>query len=410
MFRALAKVPIPPSSTSTSTPPGQYGADNVFRLHPTDIVALLEAVWDTRRKQAVDLGRPFRRNALSRFSDTWFGNNLFSHPLPEPSPQPPIDPLVTAIASSDGTLSDHLIYAYMIENTRIKEVFRRVVHEFLHGEKVGVPSADTQQWLRTTEQLFYRDPPPLFVTSVHSDLRPDGDATRRNAYQRMFGMDLNHGGSDGKPYPYVRAEAANKEFVSTFEELLREVWIGIINAGNSSGTKSTDDAKLADLIKKLQDMLIARRINGNLSREEFTFVSMMAWFHLTVESDTAVVVDLRAQAASAEQRLFKIAQLVGIPAQGLAASYFDIADSISRILILIESGFFTTVPAAIVGLYTPGNALERAMRTIITHYSIISGRDMKAGKLVPMEAARRPALQQAGNGRPNLQHTPADRP
>ena len=30
------------------------------------------------------------------------------------------------------------------------------------------------------------------------------------------------------------------------------------------------------------------------------------------------------------------------------------------------------------------------MRTIITHWSIITGRDMKAGKIAPMEAARRP--------------------
>jgi hypothetical protein len=383
MFRALARVPLSLEN------PAPYGADNLFRLHPVDIVALLEAVWDKRREQTVDLGRPFRRSALSRFSDTWFGANLFSHSLPE-GIGPGLGPLLDAIVSSDGTLSDHLIYAYMIENTRIIEVVRRVVHEFLHGEKVGAPSADTQQWLRTTEQLFYRDPPPLFVTSVYSDIRPDRDATRRNAYQRMFGMDLNHGGADNKPYPYVKADAANKEFVSTFEELLRETWIGIINAGNLSGAKPTDDAKLRDLIKKLQDMLNARRINGNLSREEFAFVSMMAWFHLTLESDTAVVVDLRAQAASAEQRLFKIAQLVGLPAQGLAASYFDIADSISRILLLIESGFFTAVPDAIVGLYMPGE-LEQKMRTIITHWSIITGRDMKAGKLVPSEAARRPS-------------------
>ena len=33
--------------------------------------------------------------------------------------------------------------------------------------------------------------------------------------------------ADNKPYPYIRAEASNKEFVGTFEELLREVWIGI---------------------------------------------------------------------------------------------------------------------------------------------------------------------------------------
>ena len=31
---------------------------------------------------------------------------------------------------------DHLIYAYMIGNTRIYEIFRRVLHEFLHGEKL----------------------------------------------------------------------------------------------------------------------------------------------------------------------------------------------------------------------------------------------------------------------------------
>ena len=40
-------------------------------------------------------------------------------------------------------------------------------------------------------------------------------------------MDLNHGSDDGKPYPYIKAEAANSEFVATFEEFLREVWVGI---------------------------------------------------------------------------------------------------------------------------------------------------------------------------------------
>ena len=55
-----------------------------------------------------------------------------------------------------GILWDHLIYAYMVENTRIYEVFRRVLHEFLHGEKLGVPgSADSQRWLRVTEELFF---------------------------------------------------------------------------------------------------------------------------------------------------------------------------------------------------------------------------------------------------------------
>jgi hypothetical protein len=401
MFRALAGVPVPNFGSVNQQTPPTFGAARLFQLHPTEIVALLELAWDSRQQQAPDVGGPFSRSTLTPFRDTWFGRNAYAvevenQPVPGRDRVPPqaIEPLVIAISRRGGNfvLFDHLIYAYMIENTKIREIFRRVVHEFLHGERLGGPSPATQQWLRTTEQLFFRDPPSPFVTSVQSDIRPDADATRRNAYQRMFGMDLNHGGADNKPYPYVRADASNKEFVSTFEELLREVWVGMINANNATGPRATDDGRLRVLLRNLQDMLVARRVSGNLSREEFTFVSMMSWFHLTVETDTAVVNDLRANgAASAEQRLFKIAQLVGLPAHGLSGSYFDIADSISRLLILIEAGFFASVPDAVIGLYTPGSPLEQAMRTIITHWSVISGRDMKADKLVLSVAARRPA-------------------
>ena len=48
----------------------------------------------------------------------------------------------------DVPVWDHLIYAYMIENTRIYEVFSRVVEEYMHGEKLGVPSEESQRWLR----------------------------------------------------------------------------------------------------------------------------------------------------------------------------------------------------------------------------------------------------------------------
>ena len=163
----------------------------------------------------------------------------------------------------------------------------------------------------------------------------------------MFGMDLNHGTDDNKPYPYVKAEAANTEFVSTFEEFLREVWIGIENRNNETGANPKDDAKIADLAKKLHDMLRTRRETGNLSREEFDFVSMLSWFHLTVDSDDLPIVeDLRAQATTPDERLFKIAQRVGLPAHGLSRSYFEIADSISRILIEIETGLFNVSDAA----------------------------------------------------------------
>ena len=83
-----------------------------------------------------------------------------------------------------------------MENTRIYEVFRRVIAEYLHGEKLGSPSVEAQQWIQTTTDLFYKQTPVLTPWSLDNHVRPNMSAIRRNAYYRMFGMDLNHSPSD----------------------------------------------------------------------------------------------------------------------------------------------------------------------------------------------------------------------
>lgn len=292
--------------------------------------------------------------------------------------------IVASVKNSvaDGTEYkwNHLIYAYMIENTRIYEIFRRVLYEFLHGEKLGVPAdLDTQYWLRNTEELFFREPLPFYITSITSQIRSDMGATRRNAYWRMFGMDLNHGTDDGQPYSYIKADASNNEFVTTFEEFLREVWVAIANKENKSGANPTDNTKIQNLAIGLKDMLNARKLKGNLLREEFASVSMMSWFRLTIDDNYPIIQSLNAQASSPEQRLFKIAQRVGLPAHGHAKSYFDIAEPISRILILIEDGGLDNLPST--PTFPFADNVSTDLNIIITHWSIITGRDVKAGKV-----------------------------
>ena len=380
MFRQLAK-------RLTDTIPGVDGREAVLDQHPIELAARLEEAFEvgrdlkpepisppeTRTSRQESLGHPNHRSDVRAMVQTnslsFFGSGLNVPPsnvLPE-------------------ARWDHLIYAYMIENTRIYEIFRRVLYELLHGEKLGTPLPATHNWLRSTEELFYRDPAPFLITSVASHLRPDMRSNRRNAYQRMFGMDLNHGGEDGKPYPYVRAEAANSEFVATFEEFLREVWVGITYVEASSSSNPTDDSKISELAEKLHDMLLSRRQHGNLSREEFAHVSLMSWFHMTLEFDSPIVLSLRAEATGVEQRLFKIAERVGLPAHGLSKNFFDIADPISRLLIEIEKNTFSSANA-VEALYTKdtgttSNPLEAAMRTIITHWTAITGHDVKARKV-----------------------------
>jgi hypothetical protein len=368
------------------------GAAKLVSLHPAALTALLEQAWNLRVNPAVGVTLPLTGHPDHR-SDT--PGLAIQTPRPvltppslqgaNPDPAAPFTAVLTSTLDRDtpGVRGHHLIYGYAVANTRIRPIFRRVIDELVHGEKFGAPREDTQLWLRNTEELFFRDQPPFSITTLTSHVRPDLEATERQAYYRMFGMDLNHGKDDNSPYTYVKVPAANKEFVTTFEELLRETWIGFINRSTSSGPNPTDDAKIEDLARKLNSQLIDRRRFGNLSREEFYIVAMMSWFHMTVENcNLPIIRDLRAEGSTAEQVLFKIAQMVGLPANGLADHYFQIADSISAVLIAIETGVLQ-LPGAARAFYDPTapNQLSDAMNKIITHWSAITGHDVKAGKV-----------------------------
>ena len=356
--------------------------EKLFCLHPSEIRALLELGWDTRiHKGKTKIGTPDRRSELSQlpFIDTLFNNESSSNFPSENREKLGCD-----------SRWDHLIYAYLIENTSVYRIFRNVLFEFLHGEKLGVPiSTDAQFWLRNTEELFFSNPAPFSIYNVVSDIRPNMEATRRNNYFRMFGMDLNHGDTNNKPFAFSKAESSNRDFVSTWEDFLREVWVGIVNTQNSSGEKRTDDAGIASLARQLHDMLNDRRLNGNISREEFFAVSMMSWFHLTLEIDSEIVKSLRAEGQREDQRLYRIAERVGVPAHAKSYDFFQLAKPMSRILTMIETGAFnddTGVSALFKENGVP-NPIEADMRTIITHWGYSTGRDMKVRRGVNIAVA-----------------------
>jgi hypothetical protein len=302
----------------------------------------------------------------------------------------------------------HLVYALLLENTMLEVVMRRVIWEHLHGERLPtLTDVTTYNWLRTTEQLFYSFGPDYFSGTTISTIRDRPAATRRNAYYRMFGMDLNHGMEDGQPYPYEKPQVANREFVQTFESFLQEVWRGVVNASNSSGENQTDDAAIAGLGRRLQTMLNERRggaaLGPNLAFEEFAAVAALSWLRLLIDSNNNVMNDLKATAASPEERLRKIGDRVGVPVQVHAHSYFRLAPRVSRLLIEIEAGLYSTTPA-VQALYFPpgGNPLRDRLVEIIDHWSRVTGRNLKARPMVATAPTPSPtgATRAAGNGSP----------
>ncbi|MEU0646041.1 hypothetical protein [Streptomyces umbrinus] len=337
-------------------------AQRVLALDSGTVAFLMEAAWSR--------GGPGRLPAIAA-------------PLPAP-----IGVTYTSfrLSSAWSPVWDHLIYAYMIENTRAYEILGRVIAEFTQGERLGtLRRPESYQWLRTTEELFYKDYSPFQPHNLVSRIRPDIAATRRNAYYRMFGMDLNHG-RDGSPaYPYIKPPVANREFVATFEDFLRQVWRAIENANNQLAANPTDFSAIQDLADRLENMLTARRGGAvdqpNLAREEFLAVQLMSWIDLTLSFNTAIVEDLTATGPSPAERLRQIGERVGLPPHARSHSYFKLARQVSTLLTALERGDFNDRSGA--ETLAADGYVRDLVSDVIHHWSLISGRNLKAMPTTP---------------------------
>jgi hypothetical protein len=415
MFRLLARWLKAGQGASNPDPDGD--AISMFRLHPIQLHRYLEEVWAVggfepypvtgTTIENIFLGDPGITDDLALPDGLVTGQLRSGIPQPPALPLPPpvfppprafYEPILPPPGIFTGVKQpwEHLIYAYLIENTGVVRIFRRVLEMYASGERLEVPSLDSRRWLRSTEELFFRDPPPFHISSITSMARPDLEAARRYAYRELLGIDLNHGRADGTPYPYPRDASANTDFVAQWEAFLREVWQGYINRRNSSGENSTDPEAVANIADFLAKMQRVRRQNGNLAREEFFHTAMMSWFHLTLESDTPIVVDLKANAANAVERLRKIGERVGIAPHPKTRNFFELAEPASSLLRFIELEQFSDASrASVLFDQTPVNRVREDALVVINHWAIATGRNLKLRRLregPPTRTGPRPAV------------------
>jgi hypothetical protein len=276
---------------------------------------------------------------------------------------------------------DHLIYAYIIENTRIFEIFTKVLETYMYSEELGPPSAATQLFLNNLEFLILGSAMPSMVWTTASRVRHDETSNRLTAYYWMFGTDLSHALELAAKHPYQKPAASNRDFIPVFEAFGREVWRGIVNARNTSGANDTDPSVISTLAQRIYDMMTSRRINGNLSREEFRAVAILSFLHLAVlTDDSPIVIDLKAQASSPDIRLQNIADRVGMSAHPKSKPLFDLAAPFSKLMQQIESGRFNS-PTGAADLYkqvpSPTTIAKNA-EWVIDQYTLATGRDLKA--------------------------------
>jgi hypothetical protein len=301
----------------------------------------------------------------------------------------------TPVVPAGGSVAwDHFGYSYVLENTRAVQILRRVVRAYRSGESLWIPQVATQQWLDATEALLFSAPYPFSAWLSTSSVRQEPEAVRRNAYWRLLGLDLAFGGDDNRPPVYDRADASNSGFVRLFEELLYELWKAMSNVRNVAGENQADDDRIFDLTDELSDMLRSRRQGALLAREELAAATVLGWVELTLSTNTPVVLDLRAQASAAADRLQVIGQRVGMAAHSKAASFFAMAQELSKFLRFIESGavsgpgvswllYLQAPPAGAVGA-----PIGNDTRRVVTEWAAATGKNLKVGpRPIPVQVS-----------------------
>jgi hypothetical protein len=359
--------------------PAPTAAGQVLAADPVDLAAHLDQVWYTANLT----GAP--PSALRQA--TWSGSAFAPY------------------APTSHPAWDHLGYAFALENTRAVQIFARVVRVMRSGEGLGVASAATQRWLDVTEALVFGAANPVAAWLSTSSVRPDSEAVRRNAYHRLFGMDLAHGTDANAPYPFDKAETANRSFVGLFEELLFELWKAIENVRNIAGANAADDDRIFRLAEQIGFMLRSRRQNALLAREELAAVTALGWVELTLSSNSPVVLDLRADATSSGDRLKGIGARVGLTPHSRAGSFFSMASELSLLLRALEANWITdasvawllymSTPPTSVPMPAVGAPLGTEVRRVITEWAAASGRDLKQ-RAVPTRVVASNGMQRVG--------------
>ena len=377
MFRQT--VARPPSDNDKS-----FNADRLFTSGPAQIMTLMNHAWTQRG----GINRP------GLFVQAW--EEVPMPVMANPGTyltgfRPPITP-TTPLAYP------HAIEAFCLENTRVVEIFRRVIGHFVHGEQLAVPpdkpiaanTTDIVSWLRTTETLFFSPLPALLPYAVTSEIRNDPDIVRRNFYYRFFGADLLHPAPANGNIEQMKPAASNRDFFPTLERLLAEVWRGIVNAMNSSGRRDTDDAAIATMTTRLHDIMADRRLGGNLQREEFYTTAMLSWLHTALLWNSPIVTALKAEADHPADRLARIGERVGLKPHVHSAAYIQMAPLAGYLMDCISTGTLNDASAAPF-YYMPGSGpftnFSEVMTQLITLYMRATGRDIKAAAVTVSQRA-----------------------
>jgi hypothetical protein len=331
-------------------------ANQLLRQNPLTIVQMAETSWHNASRR-----RP---------------QNLFLQ----------VPPLAQNYGHAVPSSWDHLIYAYMIESTRVCEIFRKLSALYKSGAQLPPPSIASRQFWFMADSVILSPPQAICVWTGASRTPEEEEASRHALYRNTFAREFS-GADENRRAGF--AQSSTPDFFAKFEAFLGEAWRGIVQARSPQAQRDTNHQKLASLAMDLSNQLVTMRERTSLTLEEFRAVAIASMLHVVVSVNSQVVNDLGANAVSSAERLALMGKKCGIAPSPRAPALFEISRPLSVILRALESGAFNDVPGARF-LCSNGN-LQDLFETAIGLYNEAVGKDLTARKtdVVPLPAIAR---------------------
>lgn len=396
MFRRFA-INVSPSSSLQSR-----ATDLYTNTHIKDLIALMEMGWAfLMRNATAPLGSPTNRNNLLSLPAQYLTSSV-------PTNFTANQNLFTIPNLQGGVvIPPHLIYCLLIDQTGCVEIFREAIRKIRTGELEFNPNNGALQYIRNTEMLWFSNPPVDSTFNLFSWIHPDIQTIKNNAFYSMFGFVPANVSGQPAPDPGTLPRTAYKNFQADFQKLGEEWHVAFASQNVTAGINLTDDETMQFKCAEIRRNFLAQRNNGFMSLTEYYLDCRYSWFHLSLEAPCPLLDALGINEQSPAQRLFALANKVGVPAHAMSETLFRMADPASLILTAIEAGIFdqnavplynrTVLPPPPTTLTT--NPIPPLMNTFLNGWSTLTGRDLKIRQEQMQIPLQRPVSNvTAGNG------------
>jgi hypothetical protein len=298
---------------------------DLLRAHPLEIAALVENRW---RERAGEVG------ASPEFA--WPESTIQQVLIRDFDKR-----LITPAELKQAELWPHLIYAYLIENTGIFEIFQKLSELYRLDSRLPPLKNDSRRFWFMVDSLIFSAPPPMTVLSAGALRGSDEQLERQALYRKVLNLELSNSKENAQHYQSRTPGTPTGDLISNIGAFLHETWRGIVQARPGSiGSKDVNYQKIVSSANAIRNQLSTQRERSDLSLAEFRAAGIMSLLEVAVSDNTAVVEDLNAMSSSAAERLRLIGKQCGIAPNPRAAALFEIAPHFSVLLRFIETDVF----------------------------------------------------------------------